>query len=87
MRQFSRIKETDNPDSKLRLCFDFVADENPAGDLHSLGLLLSAGLVRGAVHRYTGRVYVLTDSEEDLRRSQERLRQMGWVEMPEASSG
>jgi hypothetical protein len=44
MKRFSRIKETANEYSKLRLCFTFAADENPSSDLHGAALIISLGI-------------------------------------------
>lgn len=87
MKRFSKIKETDNPNSKLRMCFEFKADENPAGDLHSVGLIISHGITgwRGGKKRsHSGCAYILTDSREGLEKAQEQLRQKGWKEIAEA---
>lgn len=86
MKQYSKVKETRNAASKLRLCFEFKTSEDPSADLHSVGLLVSLGVSgwHGAKERsYSGRVYVETDKRPDLEKAQEQLRTKGWTEMPE----
>lgn len=85
MKRFSKIKETDNQASKLRLCFDYEATEDPVPDLHDVGLVLAHAVidVRSRHPRQMGRAYMLSDNQEDLERAQGKLRQMGWEEMPE----
>ena len=83
MKRFSKIKETDDPYFRLRLCFEFEADEDPTDDLYAVGLLISSstvGLPGGEEQHYKGRAYVLHESREGLEKAQEKLRQMGWVE-------
>jgi hypothetical protein len=86
VKRFSKIKETDNQFSKLRLCFEFIANKNPVADLHAVGLLASSGSFAwhgGKKWRHMGRAYILTDRKQDLEAAQDKLRQMGWQEMPE----
>jgi hypothetical protein len=85
MKRFSKIKETDNRYSKLRLCFEYEANEDPVADLHDVGLLVSHGVfdVRSQHPQHTGRAYIVSDSREDLDEAQKRLRKMGWEEIPD----
>jgi hypothetical protein len=89
MKRFSRIKETVNEYSKLRLCFTFAADENPSSDLHGAALIISLGIhdVRSNRPRFEGFAYVLTDRRRDLERGQERLWQLGWQEIANNNPG
>jgi hypothetical protein len=85
MKRFSTIKETEDPDSKLRLCFEFEADEDPTDDLYAVGLLFSSSTVvlrSGKEQNYNGHAYVLHEGREGLEKAQEQLRQMGWEEIP-----
>jgi hypothetical protein len=83
MKQFSKIGETKNADSKLRLCFEFEATEDASSELYAVGLLVSQG-VSGwhgeKSKRYMGRAYVETDRREDLEAAQAKLRTKGWRE-------
>ena len=84
MKRFSKIKETEDPDSKHRLCFEFEADEDPTDDLYAVGLLFSSstvGLRGGEEQHYKGHAYVLHEGREGLEKAQEQLRQMGWEEI------
>jgi hypothetical protein len=85
MKRFSRIKETDNQASKLRLCFDYEATEDPVTDLHAAGLLLAHDIwdVRSNHSHYGGQAYIFSDSREQLEEARAQLRKMGWEEMPE----
>ncbi len=86
MKRFSKIKETDKRKSKLRLCFEFKANEDPTADLHSAGLVISHGITgwHGEKEKHhSGRAYILTDSKEELEKAQEQLLQMGWEKTPE----
>ena len=83
MNQFSKIGETRNTASKLRLCFEFEATEDPIADLHAAGLIVSLGITgwHGANEkRYSGRAYIETDRQEDLEAAQARLGAKGWTE-------
>ena len=87
MKRFSKIKETEDPDSKHRLCFEFEAVEDPADDLYAVGLLFSSSTVvlrDGKEQHYKGHTYILHESREGLEKAQEKLRQMGWEEIPNA---
>ena len=84
MKRFSKIKETEDPDSKLRLCFGFEANEDPTDDLYAVGLLFSGSTVvlrGGKEQNYNGHAYVLHEGREGLEKAQEQLRQMGWEEI------
>ncbi len=84
MKRFSKIKETDDHYFKLRLCFEFEADEDPTDDLYAVGLLFSSstvGLRGGEEQHYKGHAYVLHEGREGLEKAQEQLRQMGWEEI------
>ncbi len=84
MKRFSKIKETEDPDSKLRLCFGFEANEDPTDDLYAVGLLYSGSTVvlrGGKEQNYNGHAYVLLEGREGLEKAQEQLRQMGWEEI------
>ncbi len=86
MKRFSKIKETEDPDSKHRLCFEFEADENPTDDLYAVGLLFSSSTVvlrGGKEQNYKGHAYILHGGREGLEKAQEKLRQMGWGEIPD----
>lgn len=83
MKQFAKIGETRNAASKLRLCFEFEATEDPAADLHSVGLLVSVGVSgwHGATPKlHKGRAYVASDRREDLEAAQAQLRAKAWTE-------
>ncbi len=84
MKRFSKIQEIENPESRLRLCFEFRADEDPAGDLHSAGLVIAQSITgwRGESGReFRGRAYMLSDMRKSLERAQEILRQKGWGDL------
>ncbi|MBE3063505.1 MAG: hypothetical protein IMZ69_00615 [Spirochaetes bacterium] len=84
MKRFSKIQETKNPESVLRLCFEFKANEDPAGDLHSAGLVIAqsiTGVHGGHEWEYWGHAYVLSDAKVNLERAQELLRKKGWGEL------
>lgn len=86
VKSFSKIKETDKRHSKLRLCFEFKANEDPLSDLYSVGLVISRGIIgwhREKERDHSGCAYILTDSKEDLEKAQERLCQMGWERISE----
>ena len=86
MKRFSKIKETDDPYFKLRLCFEFEADEDPADDLSAVGLLVSSSTVGspdGKEQHHKGHAYILHEGSEGLKKVQEQLRQMGWEEIPD----
>ena len=86
MKRFSKIKETDDPYFKLRLCFEFEAVEDPTDDLYGVGLLFSSstvGLPEGKEQHYKGHAYILHEGREGLEKAQEKLRQMGWGEIPD----
>ena len=90
MKRFSKIKETEDPDSKIRLCFEFEADEDPADDLYTVGLLFSSSTVvlrDGKEQRHKGHAYILHEGREGLEKDQEKLRQMVWGEIPEETTG
>ncbi len=85
MKRFSKIKETEDPYFKLRLCFEFEANEDPTDDLYAVGLLISSstvGLPGGKEQHYKGHAYILHGGREGLEKAQEKLRQMGWGEIP-----
>jgi hypothetical protein len=85
--EYSRVKESPNKDSKLRLCIEFRGFEDPTAVLHDLGLLVSQGVFgwHGALRRrYQGRAYVLSDKPEDFEKAREELRRRGWTEMPDS---
>ena len=86
VKRFSKVKESDDPTYKLRLYFKFDANEDPSSDLHDVGLLVCHSIrdVRGNEPHHEGEAYTLTDSREDLEKAQERLRQLGWEEIPDA---
>ena len=84
MKRFSKIKETEDPDSKHRLYFEFEADEDPTDDLYAVGLLFSGSTVvlrGGKEQNYKGQAYILHGGREGLEKAQEQLRQMGWEEI------
>ena len=84
VKRFSKIKKVDDPSSRLKLCFEFNANEDPSADLHSVGLLISSGPVGwhgGKEWHYLGHAYILSDSKEALENAQKRLLHMGWVEI------
>lgn len=86
MKRFSKIKETDSQHPVLKRYFRFEATEDPSSDLRHVGLLLAHSIrdVRSNKTQYEGEAYIRTDSREDLEKAQERLRQMGWEEIPDA---
>ncbi len=86
MKRFSKIQETKNPESVLRLCLEYKANEDPAGDLHSAGLVISQSITGwhgGSEREFWGHAYMLSDVRENLERARELLRQKGWSELPD----
>jgi len=85
VQEFSRIKDVGGDHPVLRLRFDFVADEDRSDDLRASGLVLFR-VVRGVRSEhpvFQGTAYIRSDSEEDLRSCQEKLRERRWTEMAE----
>jgi hypothetical protein len=86
MKQFSRIKRSHFNDCRLVLLrFDFQPDEDPVAELHSLGLEVICDIAdedKAPEPGVLASAFLITDREEMLRNGQERLRRLGWQEMP-----
>lgn len=86
MKQFSRIRESENKDSKLKLCFLIKATEEPWTDLKAAGLMVSILRLNWhgqPAHDFSGRAYVASNRMEDLKTAQEELQKRGWTKMLE----